>query len=61
MIDCMIDKARELKKQTVRLSSQLDKVGFYEKLGFRTFGDYIYDEYMMLVPMILEGLSFPVE
>lgn len=35
-------------------------MGFYEKQGFTTYGDYNYDEYMIHVPMILHGLLTPV-
>ena len=39
----LMEKAKEFNLGKVWLSAQITAIGFYEKLGFRTFGEYFYE------------------
>ena len=39
LVNFLIDTAREMKATTVNVDSQVQAIGFYEKFGFKVFGE----------------------
>ena len=54
MVEVMEEKARELGGSRAELSAQVQAIGFYEKLGYRSVGEIYYEEHVPHVKMVKE-------